>query len=88
MNSGSMQEVVTPVDELLEIDATDAPHLFYEEVKTLFYAMREITPDGLDDETLEELLAGTDCVSLESHKTGKKRKDRKREFRNAEKLRV
>ncbi|MBA2681052.1 MAG: hypothetical protein H0U76_21980, partial [Ktedonobacteraceae bacterium] len=40
-----MTAVVQKVDELLEIDPSDKRHLFYEEMKRLFFAMREIQPD-------------------------------------------
>lgn len=88
VNAGSMQEVVILVDELLEIDAADARHLFWEEMKTLFYAMREITPDDLDDETLEEFLAAIDGVSLVLHRIDKRRKDREQQLNELEKFKI
>jgi len=58
-----MIRVVAKVDELLEIDPADQRHLFYEEMKRLFYAMREIEPDDLDDETLERFMKAADEMS-------------------------
>src|SRR5918912_1533168 len=58
-----MTAVVHKVDELLEIDPGDKRHLFYEEMKRLFYAMREIEPEDLDDESLEQFIAAADQLS-------------------------
>lgn len=51
------------VDELLEIDPSDKRHLFYEEMKRLFYAMREIQPEDVDDESLDQFMAAADQLS-------------------------
>ena len=37
--------------------------MFWEEMKRLFYAMREIEPEDLDDETMDDFLAAMDGVS-------------------------
>lgn len=44
-----MTAVVTKVDELLEVDPSDTSHMFWEEMKRLFYAMREIQAEDLDE---------------------------------------
>jgi hypothetical protein len=53
VSGAEMAAVVHKVDELLEIDPSDKRHLFYEEMKRLFYAMREIEPEDVDDESLD-----------------------------------
>jgi len=58
-----MTSVIERVDELLEIDPSDARHMFWEEMKRLFYAMREIQPDDLDEQVLSDFMAAVDEVS-------------------------
>lgn len=58
-----MASVVAKVDEMLEVDAADTRHLFWEEMKRLFYAMREVEPEDLDEVVMEEFLAAVDQVS-------------------------
>lgn len=63
IKAGNMAPVVERVDELLEIDPSDARHLFWEEMKRLFFAMREIEPDDLDEQILSDFMAAMDEVS-------------------------
>ena len=58
-----MAAVVTKVDEMLEVDPSDARHMFWEEMKRLFYAIREIELEDLDDETMDDFFAAMDGVS-------------------------
>jgi len=55
--------VVVKVDEMLEVDPSDARHMFWEEMKRLFFAMREIEPDALDEVTMNDFLLAIDGVS-------------------------
>lgn len=63
VSSEQMASVVQKVDELLEIDPSDKRHFFYEEMKRLFYAMREIRPEDIDDESLDQFMAAADQLS-------------------------
>jgi hypothetical protein len=63
VSTEQMANVVQKVDELLEIDPSDKRHLFYEEMKRLFYAMREIQPEDMDDESLDQFMAAADHLS-------------------------
>jgi len=63
VSSENMTAIVQKVDELLEIDPADKRHIFYEEMKRLFYAMREIEPEDVDEETLERFMAAADELS-------------------------
>jgi hypothetical protein len=74
----NMSSVVERVDELLEIDASDARHMFWEEMKRLFYAMREIQPEDLDEQILSDFLAAMDSVSNVLHRIEVRRRQRKR----------
>jgi hypothetical protein len=59
----SMTVVIDRVDELLEIDPSDARHMFWEEMKRLFFAMRDIQPEDLDKQILGDFMAAMDGVS-------------------------
>jgi hypothetical protein len=63
LSSEEMSGVLQRVDELLKIDPSDNRHLFYEEMKRLFYAMREIQPEDIDNESLDEFMAAADQLS-------------------------
>jgi hypothetical protein len=62
-SSAEMTAVVQKVDELLEIDPADKRHFFYEEMKRLYYAMREIEPEDVDDVGLEAFMRASDELS-------------------------
>ena len=76
ISSENMSQIVGHVDELLEIDPQDARHLFWEEMKRIFYAMREVRLEDLDEETMEEFMAAMDGVSNILYRIEKKRKSR------------
>jgi hypothetical protein len=85
ISSENMSQVVAHVDELLEIDPQDARHLFWEEMKRIFYAMREVQLEDLDEETMDEFMAAMDGVSNVLHRIEKRRKGR---VLKTEKLRI
>lgn len=76
ISSESMVEVLEKTDELLEIDPSDSQHMFWEEMKRLFYAMREIRPEDLDEEVMEEFLSAMDQISNVLYRIEKKRQQR------------
>ncbi len=63
VSSFEMMAVVQKVDELLEIDPADKRHFFYEEMKRLFFAMRQIEPEDVDDAGLEAFMRASDELS-------------------------
>lgn len=63
ISTAEMTSVVQKVDELLEIDPSDKRHFFYEGMKRLFYAMREVQPDVIDDESFDQFMAAADQLS-------------------------
>jgi hypothetical protein len=78
VSSREMAGVVQKVDELLEIDPSDKRHLFYEEMKRFFYAMREIEPEDVDDESLDEFMAAADQLSNAIYRIELKRRQREK----------
>jgi hypothetical protein len=79
--SEGLASVVVKVDELLEVDPGDARHMFWEEMKRLFFAMREIEPEDLDDETMDDFLQAMDGVSNVLYRIEKRRSARRQEAR-------
>jgi hypothetical protein len=76
VSAENMSQIVGHVDELLEIDPQDARHLFWEEMKRIFYAMREVRLEDLNEETMEEFMAAMDGVSNVLYRIEKRRKSR------------
>jgi hypothetical protein len=76
---GGLASIASMVDELLDVDSSDARHMFWEEMKRLFFAMREVEPEDLDDETLDDFLKAVDQVSNVLQRIEKKRRARERE---------
>jgi len=54
---------VMKADELLEVDPLDSTHLFYEELRRIGRALREIEPEQLTEEDLEALMPALDELS-------------------------
>jgi hypothetical protein len=78
VSSQNMASVIALADELLEIDPQDSRHLFWEEMKRIFYAMREVRLEDLDEEMMEEFMAAMDHVSNVLFRIEKRRRDRER----------
>lgn len=78
VSTEEMTSVVQKVDELLEIDPADKRHFFYEEMKRLFYAMREIQPEDIDDESLDQFMAAADQLSNAIYTIELKRRKQKK----------
>lgn len=74
MTSENMAAAVSQVDDLLTVEDDDRRHLFYEQMKEFFYAMRDIQPEEIDDPTLEEILEASDQLMGVIHKIRLKRK--------------
>ena len=75
--AGGLGSAASTVDELLDVDPSDSRHMFWEEMKRLFFAMREIEPEDLDDETMDDFLRAMDEVSNVLQRIEKKRKARR-----------
>jgi hypothetical protein len=83
ITSENMASVVMQVDELLEIDPQDTRHLFWEEMKRIFYAMREVEQEDLDDEIMGQFLAAMDGVSNVLYRLEKRRRERQKAGRTS-----
>jgi hypothetical protein len=79
VNAENIAAVIERADGLLEIDPSDARHLFWEEMKRLFLAMREIQPEDLDEPSLNEFLAAMDEVSKVLYKIEVRRRKREQQ---------
>jgi hypothetical protein len=78
VSSVTIAAAVAKVDEMLEVDPSDTRHLFWEEMKRLFFAMREVEPEDLDDEILEQFLSAADGLSNVLHRLERRRAERHR----------
>lgn len=76
VSSEGMVAAVAKADELLEVDPGDSRHMFWEEMKRLFYAMREIESEDLDEETMDDFLAAIDGVSNVLFRVERRRQER------------
>jgi hypothetical protein len=72
----AMTEALIVVDELLEIDSADSRHLFWEQLKEIFFAMRDVAPEDIDDAILEEFTSAMDQISGVLYKIKKRRQER------------
>jgi hypothetical protein len=63
VSSEAMATVLAKADELLEVDPSDSRHIFWEEMKRIFFAMREIEPEDLNEEVLSQLMDAVDELS-------------------------
>ena len=60
ISSETLMANVEMVDKMLELDPTDKRHLFYEQIKNLVFAIRQIQPDDINDEFLAEFNIASD----------------------------
>lgn len=74
---------VGKADELLEADPLDASHLFFEELRMIGRALREVGPEEVTDEDLAEIMPAVDQITLTLQRIV-----RRRERGQAKKLRI
>jgi len=72
--SGGLGSIMSMVDELLDVDPFDSHHMFWEEMKRLFFTMWGIEPEDLDDEATEDFLRAMAQVSNSLQRIEKKRR--------------
>jgi hypothetical protein len=78
VTSEKMTEAVQRVDDLLQVNPDDRRHLFYEQMKDFFFALRDIHPDELDDATLDLLVRRADELMEVIHSIQWKRKQKEK----------
>jgi hypothetical protein len=78
VTSEKLIEAVDRVDDLLRVDPGDLRHLFYEQMKEFFFALRDIQPEEIDDETLERLTGRADELMEVVHSIRRRRRQKER----------
>ncbi len=69
------------MEEMLEIDPQHTRHLFSEEMKRLFFGMRDTEPKDLDDELMSDFLAVMDVVANVLHRIERRRTERQKKVK-------
>jgi len=64
---------VGKADELLEADPLDASHLFFEELRMISRALREIGPEEVTDEDLADIMPAVDQITLTLQKIARRK---------------
>jgi hypothetical protein len=88
VSSAGLLDVVERTDELLEVDPSDARHMFWEEMKRLFFAMREIEPEDLDEQILDDFMSAVDGVSGVLARIEAKRRKREQKEQAVRKMEI
>ena len=78
VTSGKMSEAVQMVDDLLRVNPADNRHLFYEQMKDFFFALRDIRPEEIDDATLDLLTRRADELMEVIHSIHLRRRQREK----------
>jgi hypothetical protein len=82
VSSEAMATVLAKADELLEVDPSDSRHVFWEEMKRIFFAMREIEPEDLNEEVLSQLMDAVDELSNALNRVEQLRAKRRKRAEN------
>jgi hypothetical protein len=64
---------VGKADELLEADPLDASHLFFEELRMISRALREVGPEEVTDNDLSEIIPAVDQITLTLQKIARRK---------------
>ena len=77
VSSEKMTAAVERVDDLLRVDPQDRRHLFYEQMKDFFFALRDIRPEEIDDAMIDLMTRRADELMEVVHAIQLKRKQSK-----------
>ena len=61
-NDQSVDAEALAVEDLEDFDPHDPTHLFFDEIKRLGFALREIRPEEVTDDLLEEFLSASEPI--------------------------
>ena len=78
VSSEKMTEAIQRVDDLLRVNPEDRRHLFYEQMKDFFFALREVRPEEIDDATIELMTRRADELMEVIHSILWKRKQKEK----------
>jgi hypothetical protein len=67
VSSETLAVGIEKADSMLEVDPEDLRHLFFETMKELFYALREIKPEDLDESDIDEIMIPADLLAGAIH---------------------
>lgn len=67
-------------DELLEADPLDSTHLFFEELRRISRALREIEPEDLTEDDLDSVMPVLDQLSAVLYQIGEKKKRQRQQL--------
>ena len=77
VSSEKMTEAIERVDDLLKVDPKDRRHLFYEQMKDFFFALRDIRPEEIDDAMVDLMTRRADELMEVVHAIQLRRKQPK-----------
>jgi hypothetical protein len=77
VSSEKMTAAIQRVDDLLRVDPEDRRHLFYEQMKDFFFALRDIRPEEIDDAMIELMTRRADELMEVVHAIQLRRKQPK-----------
>ena len=78
VSSEKMTEAVERVDDLLRVDPEDRRHLFYEQMKDFFFALRDVRPEEIDDAMLDLMTRRADELMEVVHSIQRKRRQKEK----------
>lgn len=73
---------VEKADELLEVDPLDSTHLFYEELRRIGRALREVAPEDLTAEDLDKLMPVLDHLGMVLFQIERRKQQMQQEYTN------
>src|SRR5262249_55873677 len=78
VSTEKMTEAIQRVDDMLRVDPEDRRHLFYEQMKDFFFALRDIRPEEIDDAMIDLMTRRADELMEVVHSIQWKRKQKEK----------
>lgn len=70
---------VRVVNDLVELDPYDTRHMFWEELRRMTFALRQVTPEDIDENILDDFLSASDHLSGVLARVEKRRQQRQKQ---------